>query len=244
MGSYFWFLGAILVCGIVSAIASGNVHKTYAKYGKIRTMYGVTGYEAATRLLRAGDVNDVRVGKVSGNLTDHYHPAQAVVNLSESTYDSPSIAAAAVAAHEVGHVMQNKRGYLFYRVRTALVPVVNIGSRLAMPLVLIGLLLDGGILLTGNSDLGYGLAMFGVLLYASSFLFTVITLPVEWDASRRAKQMLLEEGILSEEELPGAERVLSAAAMTYAASLLVSILYMVRFLFLVLSAFGRRSQRR
>ena len=197
MGSYFWFLGAILVCGIVSALASGN-------------------------------------------LTDHYHPAQAVVNLSESTYDSPSIAATAVAAHEVGHVMQNKRGYLFYRVRTALVPVVNIGSRLAMPLVLIGLLLDGGILLTGNSDLGYGLAMFGVLLYASSFLFTVITLPVEWDASRRAKRMLSETGLLTNEEMAGAGRVLSAAAMTYLAAMFTSLVYFLRFLFFVMGAFGRR----
>jgi len=178
MGSYFWFLGAILVCGIVSALASANVHKTYAKYGKIRTRYGITGEETALRLLRAGGVSDVRVERVSGNLTDHYHPAKAVVNLSDSTFASPSIAAAAVAAHEVGHVMQNKRGYLFYQIRTALVPVVNFGSRLAMPLVLFGLLLDGGILLSGNGNLGYYLALLGVSLYAVSFVFTVVTLPL------------------------------------------------------------------
>jgi len=240
MGSYFWFLGAILVCGIVSALASANVHKTYAKYGKIRTRYGITGEETALRLLRAGGVSDVRVERVSGNLTDHYHPTKAVVNLSDSTFASPSIAAAAVAAHEVGHVMQNKRGYLFYRIRTALVPVVNFGSRLAMPLVLFGLLLDGGILLSGNGNLGYYLALLGVALYAGSFVFTVVTLPVELNASRRAKRMLSDEGILTNEEMAGAGQVLSAAAMTYLAAMFTSLVYFLRFLFFVMGAFGRR----
>ncbi len=240
MGSYLWFMIALLVCGIVSAFASAKVHGTYAKYGKIPNASGTTGYDTAYRLLRAGEVTDVEVGRVNGNLTDHYHPVQGVVNLSDSTYDSASIAAAAVAAHEIGHVMQNKRGYFFYRVRTALVPVVNFGSRLAMPLVLVGLLLDGGVFLTRNSDLGYYLAMIGVILYGASFAFTVITLPVELDASRRAKKMLAQERILNEEEMAGAGQVLSAAAMTYLAALFTSLVYFLRFMFFVTTMFGRR----
>lgn len=240
MGSYFWFLGALLLCGTLSALASTKVHSTYAKYGKIRNASGMTGYDTAYRLLRAGGVTDVEIGRINGNLTDHYHPVKGIVNLSDSTYGEATIAAAAVAAHEIGHVMQNKRGYFFYRVRTALVPVVNFGSRLAMPLVLVGLLLDGGIFLTRNGDLGYYLAMLGVVLYGASFLFTVITLPVELDASRRAKRMLSEEGILTAEEMAGAGQVLSAAAMTYLAALFTSLVYFLRFLFFVMTMFGRR----
>lgn len=240
MGSYLWFMIALLVCGTVSALASARVHKTYVKYGKIHNRSGMTGYDTAYRLLRAGGVTDVEIGRVNGNLTDHYHPVQGIVNLSDGTYEEATIAAAAVAAHEIGHVMQNKRGYFFYRVRTALVPVVNFGSRLAMPLVLVGLLLDGGIFLTRNGDMGYYLAMLGVLLYGASFLFTVITLPVELDASHRAKRMLADEGILTDEEMAGAGQVLSAAAMTYLAALFTSLVYFLRFLFFVMTMFGRR----
>lgn len=240
MGSYLWFMAALLVCGTLSALASAKVNKTYAKYGKIRSRSGMTGYDTAYRLMQANGVTDVKIGRVSGTLTDHYHPLQAIVNLSDTTYGEASIAAAAVAAHEIGHVIQNKRGYLFYRLRTALVPAVNFGSRLAMPLVLVGLLLDSGVFLARNSDLGYYLAMLGVILYGASFLFTVVTLPVELDASRRAKRMLAEEGILTTEEMAGAGQVLSAAAMTYLAAMFTSLVYFLRFLFFVMTMFGRR----
>ena len=153
--------------------------------------------------------------------------------MSESTSGSASVAAVAVAAHEIGHVLQNKRGYLPYRIRTAIVPVVNFGSRLAVPLVLVGILLGGGTMLAGRSDLGYTLAMTGVFLYGFSVLFALVTLPVEYNASRRAKQMLLEQGILTREELPGAEKVLSAAAMTYVAALALSVTQFLRLLLLV-----------
>lgn len=240
MGSYLWFLSALLICGTLSALASAKVNKTYAKYGKIRSRSGMTGYDTAYRLMQANGVTDVEIGRVGGTLTDHYHPLQAIVNLSDSTYGEDSIAAAAVAAHEIGHVIQNKRGYFFYRVRTALVPAVNFGSRLAMPLVLVGLLLDSGVFLTRNSDMGYYLAMIGVILYGASFLFTVITLPVELDASRRAKNMLAEQGILTTEEMAGAGEVLSAAAMTYLAAMFTSLVYFLRFFLFVMTMFGRR----
>ena len=238
------FLAAMLVCLLLAGAASGKVRSAYAKYDQIRCRSGTTGHEAAEKLLQANRLSAIRIGKVGGLLSDHYHPSKQVINLSESTYGSPSVAAVAVAAHEVGHAVQKQAGYLPYRLRTAIVPVVNFGSRLAVPLVLMGLLLGGGIAAAGRSNLGYTLAMTGVLLYGFSVLFALVTLPVEYNASRRAKQMLVSEGILTSDELPGADAVLSAAAMTYLASLLVSLVSFLRFLMLVLSVFGRRGARR
>ena len=241
---YWGFLLVMLVCLLISGYASGKVRSVYTKYDQVRCSSGMTGHDAAIRLLQANQISGISAGKVGGLLSDHYHPAKNVVNLSESTYNSTSIAAVAVAAHEIGHVLQNKKGYLPYRVRAAIVPVVNLGSRLATPLVLIGILLGTSIAAAGRSNLGYSLAMTGVLLYGLSVLFALVTLPVEYNASRRAKEMLLSEGILTVDELPGAKAVLSAAAMTYLASLLVSIVSFLRFTFLVTSVFGRRNNRR
>jgi len=237
-------MGALLVCMIISGYASAKVKSTYAKYGKVYNRSGLTGQQAAQRLLRAGGASDVSIGRVSGQLTDHYHPTKGVVNLSDSTYGSATVASVAVAAHEVGHVMQNKKGYLFYKIRTAIVPIVNFGSRLAMPLVLIGLLIEMSSMAARNSDLGFYIAMFGVVLYGLSFLFTLVTLPVELNASRRAKKMLIDERILAEDEIQGATAVLSAAALTYLASMLTSLVYFLRFLVRVLTMFGRRNDRR
>ena len=241
---YWWYLMAMLVCLLISGYASGKVRSAYAKFDQVRCSSGLTGHDAAIRLLRANQLSGISVGKVGGQLSDHYHPDKHVVNLSESTYDSPSVAAVAVAAHEIGHVLQNENGYWPYRVRAAIVPAVNFGSRLAIPLVLIGILLETGVAAAGGSDLGYTLAMTGVFLYGLSVLFALVTLPVEYNASRRAKQMLLENGILTQAELPGADTVLSAAAMTYLASLLVSLVYFLRFLFYVLSVFERKNSKR
>lgn len=240
---YLWFMGAILICLLLSAIASSKVRSTYAKHDRVRCRSGMTGYDAATHLLQSNNISHISVGSVGGTLSDHYNPGKGIVNLSESTYRSNSVAAVAVAAHEIGHVMQNKNGYLFYRFRTALVPVVNFGSRLSMPLVLIGLLLDW-YSATTTPDIGFKVAMAGVILYGGSLLFALITLPVELNASRRAKNMLLAEGILTQDELPAASQVLSAAAMTYFVSLLTTLVYFLRFMLRVLTLFGRRSNRR
>lgn len=234
---------AIVVCGLLCGIASSKVSKAYNKYGQIATRSHMTGYDTARRLLTANDVKDISIGRVGGHLSDHYHPTRKIVNLSEGVYGSDSVAAVAVAAHEIGHVIQNKRGYLFYKIRTALVPITNFGSRLAMPLVLVGLLLDIFVGTTENYTLGYVLAMIGVGLYGLSALFALVTLPVELDASRRAKKMLVAEGIITEEELPHADKMLDAAAMTYVASLLTSIIYFLRFLLWVLIMFGGRRRR-
>lgn len=240
---YFGFMLAMIVCMLFSAFASAKVKSSYEKYDKIRCRSGMTGYDTALRLMRANGVSDISVGCVKGNLTDHYHPTKKIVNLSESTYGSNSVAAVAVAAHEIGHVMQKQKGYLFYKIRTALVPVVNFGSKLAMPLVFIGLLLDW-YSAAANPEIGFKVAMLGVILYGGSLLFAVVTLPVELNASKRAGQMLIEQGILSRDELPAAKSVLSAAAMTYLASLLTSLVYFLRFLVRVLTMFGRRNDRR
>ncbi|MBQ8323144.1 MAG: zinc metallopeptidase [Clostridia bacterium] len=239
MEYYFIFLGLILLCAIFAGWASARVRSTYSAYKDIGTSSRMTGYDTAVRLLRSNGVNDISVGRVRGFLSDHYHPTKKKVNLSESTYGSDSVAAVAVAAHEIGHVMQKKKGYLPYKLRSVLVPLANIGSRLALPLVLVGLLLDLFVNKTQNSDLGFYLAMAGVIGYGLSTVFMLVTLPVELDASRRAKKMLVAEGIVNEKELPYAEKMLSAAAMTYVASLLTSLVYFLRFAVWVLMLFGR-----
>ncbi len=238
---YIWFMVAILVCMIFSGFASGKVRTSFKKNNKIRCSSGLTGHDTVIRLMQAHGINDISVGSVKGFLTDHYHPTKSIVNLSESTYGNNSVAA--VAAHEMGHVMQKKEGYGLYKIRTALVPIVNFGTRLAMPLVLVGLLID---LLSATTDAntGFYIAMVGVILYGGSLLFALVTLPVELNASHRAQKMLLAEGILMQDEIPAAKQVLSAAALTYLASLLTSLVYFLRFLVRVLTIFGRRNNRR
>ncbi len=243
MEYYIWSLGAIVLCALICGLASAKVRKAYNRYGAMPTRSRMTGYDTAVRLLKRGGVHGISVGKVSGHLTDHYHPKRQIVNLSESVYGNDSIASVAVAAHEVGHVMQKEKGYLFYKLRTALVPVTNIGSMLALPLVLVGLILDLAIGRTQNSDIGFTLAMVGVVAYGLSTLFAFVTLPVEFNASRRAKKMLIAEGILTKEELPYADKMLDAAAMTYVASLVTSLIYFLRFFVWVLLMFGNRRGR-
>ncbi len=240
---YLIFIVLMIVCAVLCAGASAKVHSAYQKYGGMPNSSRMTGYDTAVRLLRKNGINDITVGRVRGLLTDHYHPTKKVVNLSESVYGDASIASVAVAAHEIGHVMQKKKGYVFYKLRTVLVPIANIGSRLAVPMVLVGLLLDIFVGLTVGTDIGFTIALLGVALYGLSTLFTFVTLPVELDASRRAKKMLLEEGILQEEEIPYADKMLDAAARTYLVSMITSLVYFLRFLMWVLVLFGGRSRR-
>lgn len=240
---YLITIAIAAVCAIVGGVASQRVHSAFRKYGNMPTRSRMTGYDTATRLLRANGVRDIAVGRVKGTLSDHYHPTKKVVNLSDSTYGNDSVAAVAVAAHEVGHVMQNEKGYLPYKLRKILVPITNIGSGLAMPLVILGLLLDFCVEGTKNSDWGWYLAIAGVALYGLSTVFALVTLPVEFNASRRAKKMLVAEGVLTEEELPYAEKMLNAAAGTYLASTLTALLYFLRFLLWVLVMFGGRRSR-
>ena len=226
---YLFFLVAGLVCMILSLFASIKVRTAFSKYNKVPNSSGATGYDTVRQLMDANDIHDVQIGQINGHLTDHYHPKKAIVNLSDDTFNNSSIAAVAVAAHEMGHVMQNKTGYLFFKIRSFLVPIVNFGQHLAFPLVIIGVILDY-LYLTANPETGFYIAMIGVILYGGSLLFALITLPVELNASKRAKQMLLSANILSDDEMRGAKKVLSAAALTYVASLLTSLVYFLRFL--------------
>ena len=234
---YYVFLGALLLCALSASWASIKVRSTYNAFRADKTSSNMTGYDTAVRLLRANDVEGISVEKVEGELTDHYNPKKALVNLSESTYGDDSVASVAVAAHEIGHVLQKKNGYVPYKIRTALVPLANIGSFLAIPLVLLGIILEIT-LAASKPGTGLNVAMIGVAAYGLSTLFTLVTLPVELDASRRAKNMLIEEGILTDEEMYGAGKVLKAAAMTYVAALATSLVYFLRFLWYVLMIFG------
>lgn len=241
---YLVFLILIIACAIFAGSASAKVHSAFQAYGNMPNSSRMTGYDTAVRLLRSNGVRDIGVGRVRGTLSDHYHPTKKMVNLSDSVYGNASIASVAVAAHEIGHVMQKKKGYVPYKIRTMLVPLTNFGSYLALPLVLIGLVIDLLVGFSQGSNAGFYLALVGVALYGMSTLFALVTLPVELDASRRAKQMLLQEGILREEELPYADKMLDAAARTYVASLLTSLVYFLRFAMWVFILFGGSDDRR
>ena len=212
--------------------ASARVNSTFAKYSKQRVYCGMTGAQAARMILDANGLNDVRIERVSGNLTDHYDPRSKTVRLSEGVYDAATTAAIGVAAHECGHAVQDAQDYAPLRIRNAIVPITNIGSQLAMPLILIGILFSyAGAMFTT-------VAYVGVACFALSTLFQLITLPTEFNASNRAIAALESDGALSREELAGSRRVLSAAALTYVAALAVSLMQLLRLVLLV-----RRSDR-
>lgn len=241
---YYYLLWLLCLIPLLafSAWASGRVNSVFSAYDKVECRSYMTGYETAVRLMRSRGVKDISVQRVKGKLTDHYHPTKKTVNLSESTYGSDSVAAVAVAAHEVGHVMQRKEGYLPYRLRSVLAPAANIGSRLALPLVLIGIILDLALVSASPESMAGRICVYvGIGLYGLSALFALVTLPVEYNASRRAKKMLAEEGVLAKDEMAGAEKVLSAAALTYVASLLISLFYFLRFALVALSFLRRRN---
>lgn len=219
----FWDSTYILVLlgALICAIASWNVSRTYKKFSDLRNRRGLTAEAVAAQMLRSAGISDVRIERVGGSLTDHYSPREKVLRLSDSVYGSSSVAAIGVAAHECGHAIQHKVGYLPLKLRSASVPVANFGSMIYWPLIVLGLLL-------GSFDL----AQVGVLLFGAVVLFQLITLPVEFNASRRAMQALTEGNLLVGEELSAAGNVLRAAAMTYVASLFSSLLQLLRLVLL------------
>lgn len=228
----FWDYSYILVLigALLSLIASARVRSTYGKYSQVRSAGGMTGAEVARRILESQGVHDVRIEHVSGSLTDHFDPREMVVRLSDSVYDNNSVAAAGVAAHECGHVMQEEENYAPLKFRESLVPVANFGSSISWPLIIIGLFI--------NSNAGWYVAMAGVIFFSLAVLFQLVTLPVEFDASRRALAILEDTGILGQEELRDTRKVLSAAAMTYVAAAAAAILQLLRVMLIANS--GRR----
>ena len=221
----------VLIGLLLCLAASARVRSTYAKYGRVRSRSGLTGREAAERILRSAGIYDVRIEHVSGNLTDHFDPGNRVLRLSDATYQSASVAAVGVAAHECGHAIQHSRGYAPLKIRSAIVPVANFGSGIAWPLLLLGLLF--------NSRSSYLLIQIGILAFSFAVLFQLVTLPVEFNASRRAVQILGESGMLLPDELSMTKKVLRAAALTYVAGAASAILQLLR---IILLTGGRRRE--
>lgn len=229
----YYYLILVLPMIIFSLIAQGMVKSAYGKYGKIQNMRRITGADAALSLLHAQGVYDVRVERINGTLTDHYDPKANVIRLSADIFDSSSIAAVGIACHEAGHAMQYHSSYLPVKIRMAIIPVCNAASKISIPLIIVGLIL-------GAFASNYVIAYLGVIAFAVATLFELVTLPVEFNASKRAIQAIKEGNFLYDDEVAGAKSVLRAAALTYVAALAVSLANLLRFVLII----GGRDNRR
>ena len=227
------YLVIVLPCLILAMWASANVNSTFKRYSKVYSTRRITGAQAAERVLRANGVSNVRIERVSGHLTDHFDPKTNVIRLSDSVYDSHSVASIGVACHEAGHAVQYAQSYAPIKLRAAIIPITNIGSKLAMPLILLGILLNFG------EAYSYGFVYAGITCFSLSLIFQLVTLPVEFNASRRAMNAIAEGNILYEEEQRGARKTLTAAALTYVAATAVALAQLLRLL--VLFGGGRRN---
>lgn len=237
MPFYYYFdwtyLVLVLPCVILSLWASSNVKSTFNRYSKQHSIRRITGADAAQRVLSANGVTGVKIERVRGNLTDHYDPKTNVIRLSDGVYDSTSTAAIGVACHEAGHAVQYAHNYAPIKLRAAVIPITNFGSKLAMPLILLGLVLSVFM------EFSYGLVYLGIACFGLSLVFQLITLPVEFNASRRAMQAIESVNILTDEEQKGARKTLTAAALTYVAATAVALGQLLRLLVI----FGGRRRR-
>lgn len=217
---YDWTYLLVLIGVVVCMAASSRVRSVFSRYSRVRSHSGMTGKEAAEQILRRNGIYDVQVIHIPGNLTDHYNPGKKTLGLSDSVYNSSSVAAIGVAAHECGHAVQHAVGYVPLTIRGALVPAANFGSALSWPLILVGLLM--------NSQMSAMLINLGILLFSAAVLFQIVTLPVEFNASGRAVKVLESSGMLYPEEVGDVKKVLRAAALTYVASAASMILQFLR----------------
>ncbi len=224
------YLVLVMPCLLFSMWASSSVNSTFQKYSKQLSTRRITGAEAAQRVLSANGVRGVKIERVSGSLTDHFDPTTNVIRLSDSVYGSTSTAAIGVACHEAGHAVQYAENYAPIKLRAAIIPVTNLGSKLAMPLILLGLVLNF------LGDLSYTFVYLGIACFGLSLVFQLVTLPVEFNASRRAMSTIEDTGILTDEEQAGAKKTLKAAAMTYVAATAVALGQLLR----LIALFGRR----
>ena len=218
--TYILVIAGALLC----LLAQNNVTSTYSRYSRVQSRTGITGAMAAERILRANGIYDVRVEHIQGNLTDHYDPSAKVLRLSDTVYGSTSVAAIGVAAHECGHAIQHQTGYVPLKIRGSLVPVANLGSRLCWPLIVLGLFFS------------YTFVQAGIIMFCAVVLFQLVTLPVEFNASSRALQILGDSGMLYQDEISSTKKVLGAATLTYVASVASSVLQLLRLILL----FGNR----
>ena len=224
--SNYYYIILVLPVLILSMIASAKVNSSFKKYSKVLSQRGISGATAAKEILRYYGIDNVRIERVSGNLTDHYDPKTNVIRLSESVYNSTSVAAIGVACHEAGHAAQYAQSYLPIKLRNTIFPVASLGSKLGFPLAIIGFFL--------NFE---PLAIFGIIFFSFAVLFQLVTLPVEFNASSRALKVIADADLLNNEEKTGAKKVLTAAAMTYVAALAVSVANLIR---LILTTRRRR----
>lgn len=224
----------VLPCLLLSLWASARVNSTFKKYSSQVSSRRLTGAQAAQRVLQSNGVHNVRIEKVSGNLTDHFDPKRNVIRLSDNVYDNASTAAIGVACHEAGHAVQYAENYGPIKLRAAIIPITNFGSKLAMPLILIGIIFS----YLGNFS--YILVYLGIACFGLSLVFQLVTLPVEFNASRRAMEAMEQCELLTQEELRGARKTLTAAAMTYVAATAVSLAQILRLILL----YGGRGRRR
>ncbi len=233
MPGFFYFDPLFLLFAIPPLIlglwAQTRVRSAFNKYSKVGVSTGMTGAQAARRILDGSGLQNVTVERVSGKLSDHYDPRSKTLRLSDEVYATPSIAAVGVAAHEAGHALQDQQHYSMLRVRTAMVPTVQFGSWLGPIIFMVGLFM--------SSSFGTSIAWFGLALFALTALFAVVTLPVEFDASKRAKQLLVTDGIVTPQEVQGVDKVLDAAALTYVAAALQAVMTMLYYAWILL---GRR----
>lgn len=228
------YLVLVLPCVLLSLWASSNVNSTFKKYARQLSSRRITGADAAQRVLSANGVRGVRIDRVSGNLTDHYDPRTNVIRLSDSVYDSTSTAAIGVACHEAGHAVQYADNYAPIKLRAAIIPITNIGSKLAMPLILLGLVLSF------MENFSYFFVYLGIACFGLSLVFQLLTLPVEFNASRRAMQAIEDSNLLTTEEQKGARKTLTAAALTYVAATATALAQLLRLIVI----FGGRGRRR
>ena len=212
----------VIIGAVISMIASWNVNARFKKYSTVRNSRGITSQQAAETILHGAGIYDVRIERISGNLTDHYSPSEKVLRLSDSVYNQTSVAAIGVAAHECGHAIQHQVGYGPLKLRSLSVPIANIGSKLSWPILIAGLAMGS-----------FGLAQVGVWMFVAVVFFQLITLPVEFDASHRAIKILDQSNMLAGEELSGSKKVLMAAALTYVAALFSTILQLLRLIMIV-----------
>ncbi len=219
LGYYNWsYLAFMLPCIILTIAVQIKMKSAFSKYGNIRNSRGLTGAQAAERLLMHKGVTGVRIERIAGEYTDHFDPRTNVIRLSDAVYDRASIAAVGVACHEAGHAVQHAEGYVPNKIRSAILPAANIGSKLSWIFIILGLVLSAL----------QPLLYVGIILFSASVLFTVATLPVEFNASSRALKVIKETGMLSDEEYTGAKKTLSAAAMTYVASAATAVMQLIR----------------
>ncbi len=223
---YYESMIILLPAILLSIYASGKVKSTFMKYSNVMSSTGLTGAEVARRILDEQGITHVKIEHINGNLTDHYDPRTNTVRLSDNVYGSKSISAISVAAHECGHAIQHNKGYAPLNIRSSLVPVANLGSNMAMPLIIIGLIMSSG---AGSVNPTAIMMMnLGIIFFSGAVLFQFVTLPVEFNASNRAIKVMLSSGIITEREEDGAKKVLSAAALTYVAAALSSLLSLIR----------------